>query len=92
VPINRPRAEWLPRRRWRRSPRTPCPHCGKVTATVRGTCTECWGSKGGQLFTVEKRRPAGAGVDPVLGPSGCLWWPLLLAALSLSILLGWIWD
>ena len=44
-------------RRQRREQLSVCPHCGKNSATVRGVCTECWGSKGGRLFTVKKRGP-----------------------------------
>jgi hypothetical protein len=89
VPIKRLSDEPPPRRR-RLSPKTRCPHCGKRTATVRGTCTECWGSKGGRLFTLHKRGPESAGDDI---PSGCVWgclsWAVALSALWLFILLGW---
>jgi hypothetical protein len=89
--VPRPRPEgWAPRRRRRRSPRTPCPHCGKLTGTVRGACTECWGSKGvgRRLFTLRKRGPEGDGIDDVM----MAYWPWLLAVAgvaALSILLEW---
>ena len=86
--------EWLPRRRRRRrSPRTVCPHCGRLTPTVRGTCTECWGSKGERrrLFTIKKRGPRASEDGPESWFPGCLTWPVLaiVAALALFILAGW---
>jgi hypothetical protein len=70
--------------------RSHCPHCGKETPTVRGVCTNCWGSKGGRLFTVEKRGPRGGGEDPWFWPWGCSSTALVIAGIALSSLSGWI--
>ena len=86
------RQEWRPRRRRHPSPRTPCPHCGRLTPTVRGACTECWGPKDAtrRLFTIKKRGPHEP-ADPLRWVPGCLPWPVLAVAtlLALTILRGW---
>jgi len=76
----------------RRARRSLCPHCGKETPTERGVCTNCWGSKGGRLFTVRKRGPESGGQDSWLWWTWppCLVWVLLLGGVALSILVGWI--
>jgi hypothetical protein len=81
-------------RRQRREQLSVCPHCGKNSATVRGVCTECWGSKGGRLFTVQKRGPESGPslLSPRWGWSGpgCLPWVVLGWLLVLSIVTPWI--
>jgi hypothetical protein len=64
---------------------------------VRGVCTECWGSKGGRLFTVKKRGPHGNPVDPsesgLLDPWrqswGCSSTILLIVGAAIVVLSGW---
>ena len=69
--------------------RTHCPHCGKETPTVSGVCTQCWGSKGGRLFTVEKRGPEGGPYDPLLSRWGCSFTMVMIVGIALLLLSGW---
>jgi hypothetical protein len=57
---------------------------------VRGVCTECWGSKGGRLFTVKKRGPEG-GIDEDfwLRSWGCSWPAALMLAAVIVLANSW---
>ena len=70
--------------------RSHCPHCGKETATVRGVCTECWGSKGGRLFTVEKRGPESGPLEPPeFWRWGCSLTMVVIVGVAVLVLSGW---
>ena len=57
---------------------------------MRGVCTECWGSKGGRLFTVKKRGPEGGlEVDPSLWRWGCSFTMAMIVGVALLVLSGW---
>jgi len=59
---------------------------------VRGVCTECWGSKGGRLFTVEKRGPEGGPHDLSgwqWGSWGCSFTMVLIVPVALPVVSGW---
>ena len=59
---------------------------------MRGTCTECWGSKGGRLFTVKKRGPESGPFDPVgwqWGSWGCSFTMIVTVGASLLTLSQW---
>jgi len=75
----------------RPAPRSNCPHCGRETPTVRGVCTECWGSKGGRLFTVKKRGPEG-GIDEDfwLRSWGCSWTGVVIVVTVIVVASPWI--
>jgi hypothetical protein len=66
--------------------RSLCPHCGRMSPTVQGVCTDCWGSKGGQQFWARKdqRWP----VDL----SGVVLALLVTGIPTLVLVLLWIWD
>jgi hypothetical protein len=57
---------------------------------VRGVCTQCWGSKGGQLFTVEKRGPeSGPPQDPAFWQWGCSLTMVVIVGVAVLVLSGW---
>jgi hypothetical protein len=56
---------------------------------VRGVCTQCWGSKGGRLFTVEKRGPESGPQDPTLWRWGCSFTMIVIVGVALLMMSAW---
>ena len=59
LPPRSARRERRAARALREAPRSPCPHCGRETATVSGgVCADCWGVKDPERAIVfHDRRP-----------------------------------
>jgi hypothetical protein len=80
--------------RLRLAPRSLCPHCERVSATVQGVCADCWGSKGGRQFWVRRSQGSDSLLEEFLGLSTI--WVVAATALVASIpatviVISWIW-